>query len=304
MGAGRNWLLGCGIGCGVVLLIVVLVAGGSFYFLRDAFRGFQQMEETQSTLVAQHGQIADFKPRPDGRVDAARITAFLAVRDTTTASRTSLAHALGKEGPSSPDEKPRGFAKFLKGIKAGVGFTGALADYLHERSAALLAQKMGLGEYLYTYALAYYSWLGKDPGAGPSESNLDLDLDHKRREGGVVWGDQHGDWSKPEIRRQRLRVTVHDYLLPMLEGQLAAADTLGDKAWRDDLTAEVGKLRADPGRLPWQDGLPAPLRESLEPYRAQFEAQWSAEANLLEILTLEDREGREIHVEARSDTSL
>jgi len=42
------------------------------------------------------------------------------------------------------------------------------------------------------------------------------------------------------------------------------------------------------------------LRESLEPHRAQLEARWSETANMLEILTLEDREGRGIKVESTS----
>jgi hypothetical protein len=290
MSAGRNWLLGCGIGCGIVLLIFVLVAGGSFYMLRDAIHGFKQLEESQTALVEEHGRISDFQPRPDGRIPAERVVAFLAVRDTTSAKRDALARALNVDVPAMQGEGRKGLAKLFRGLKAGFGFTGTLADYLRARGAALVDQKMGLGEYLYTYSLVYYSWLGKDPGAGPSEMKIDYE---SKRDGHVmVWGEEHGDWSKPEVRRQRLRLLVHDHLLPMLESQLAAAEPAADPAWRRELAAEIDRLRADPARLPWQDGLPAPLRESLEPHRAQLEAQWSDAANMLEILTLEDRESR------------
>jgi hypothetical protein len=298
MGAARNWLLGCGIGCGVVLLIFVLVAGGSFYILRDTFRGFKQLSTSQTALVEEHGEIDDFRPQPDGRIPAERIVAFLAVRDTTAGSRDDLARALNVDVPALQGEGKPGVSKLLRGLKAGFGFTGAFAEYLRERGTALLAQDMGLGEYLYTYSLVYYSWLGKDPGAGPSE--LKADLDAKSDNGVIVWGQEEGDWSKPEVRRRRLRVMVREHLLPMLESQLAAVDTAGGAAWRADLTAEVARLRADPERLPWQDGLPAPLRESLEPHRAQLEAQWSDAANMLEILTLEDHERRGVTVQSTS----
>ncbi len=298
MGAGRNWLLGCGIGCGVVLLVFVLVAGGSFFVLRDAIRGFKQLEESQTTLVAEHGRIADFQPRPDGRIPAERIVAFLAVRDTTAEKRDELARALNVDMPALKDDGQKGVGKMLRGLKAGFGFTGSLAEYLRERGAAMVAQDMGLGEYLYIYSLAYYTWLGKDPGAGPAELNVDLESRRNKRV--MVWGEDQGDWSKPEVRRQRLRLMVHDHLLPMLESQLAAVDVAADPAWRGELAAEIERLRAEPGRLPWQDGLPAPLRESLEPHRAQLEAQWSDAANMLEILTLEDREGGGIKVKAAS----
>ncbi len=302
MSAGRNWLLGCGIGCGVVLLIFVLVAGGSFYVLRDAIRGFKQMEESQTTLIEELGRIADFQPRPDGRIPETRIVVFLAVRDTTSGKRDDLARALNVDMPALQDQGAKGVTKLFKGLKAGFGFTGALAEYLRERGAALLDQEMGLGEYLYTYSLVYYSWLGKDPGAGPSAWKVDRESDHDQHV--MVWGEEHGDWSDPEVRRQRLRLMVHDHLLPMLEGQLAAADTVADAVWRRELAAEVERLRADPGRLPWQDGLPTPLRESLEPHRAQLEAQWSDAANMLEILTLEEQEGPGIRVQATSRSEI
>jgi hypothetical protein len=203
--------------------------------------------------------------------------------------------------PAMKGDRDKGVSKMLRGLKAGFGFTGSLAEYLRSRGTALLAREMGLGEYLYTYSLVYYSWLGKDPGAGPTE--LKADLRASRNRGVIVWND-HGDWSKPEIRRHRLRLMVHTHMLPMLESQLAAADTAGGAAWRQDLAAEVARLRADPERLPWQDGLPAPLRESLEPHRAQFEAHWSEAANMLEIITLEDREERDSKEQAGSDESI
>lgn len=306
MGVGRNWLLGCGIGCGVVLLVFVLVVGGSFYALRDVIRGFKEMEESQSTLTAEHGRIADFRPEADGRLALERIDAFLAVRDSTAVAREDLARALAEDVPELQGEQSKGLSKFLRGLKAGVGFTGSLADYLRVRSAALLEQDLGLGEYLYVYALVYYSWLGKDPGAG--QASVDVEIDRKR-DGNVTWDQGRGDWSKPEVRRHRLRVIVHDNLLPMLEGQLAAADSLAaaspDSAitdWRRQLAAEVDRLRADPERMPWQDGLPAQLHESFAPRRAKFEAQWSETVNLLEIITLEDH-GTGITVRSSSEES-
>jgi len=92
MSAGRNWLLGCGIGCGVVLLVFVLVAAGPSTCSATPSR-LQAAGGIQTTLVKEHGQISDFRPRPDGRIPAERIVAFLAVRDTTAAQRDELARA-------------------------------------------------------------------------------------------------------------------------------------------------------------------------------------------------------------------
>jgi hypothetical protein len=59
-------------------------------------------------------------------------------------------------------------------------------------------------------------------------------------------------------------------------------------AWRQTLATEIRALERDPYRLPWQNGLPPTLAESLEPYRSRLEASYSALANHLELAPYQD----------------
>ena len=70
-------------------------------------------------------------------------------------------------GDKQPERKS-GLQKFLTVMRTGAGAIPRLAEFERNRADALLEHRMGLGEYWYIYSLAYYSWLKKDPGDGPS----------------------------------------------------------------------------------------------------------------------------------------
>jgi hypothetical protein len=75
--------------------------------------------------------------------------------------------------------------------------------------------------------------------------------------------------------------------LSMLRNQLEALDQLGSspdqRGWREALVAEIAAMESEPERLPWADGLPAKITNSLEPYRDRLEASYSELCNTLEM---------------------
>ena len=73
----KRWLQGCGIGCGIVaLLLVVAMIGGSLVVMRP----FREAVQTRETLDERYGQQADFAPAADGAIPSDRLEAFVAVR--------------------------------------------------------------------------------------------------------------------------------------------------------------------------------------------------------------------------------
>jgi hypothetical protein len=152
------------------------------------------------------------------------------------------------------------------------------------RNQALLDNEMGMGEYYYIYAIAYFSWLGKLPEDGPDFEVME--------EGG---GSRLGEMDIEEIREERrdsMLRRLHRTLLPMLQNQLAklAAAEPSDtpSEWRDLLEAEIKAMEEDRFRLPWEDGLPDVIKASLEPYRDRLEQSYNAMTNPFE-LTIEQR---------------
>jgi hypothetical protein len=137
---------------------------------------------------------------------------------------------------------------------------------------------MGPGEYYYIYALSYYSWLGKSPADGPPFRLVGQDEEHD------------DGWDEFDVREHRLEKTVRNLnrlMLPMLRHQLEDLKQQetgeGRNAWREELTAEIDKMTADSYRLPWSDGLPGSLKDSLLPYRERLEGDYSELCNPLEV---------------------
>ena len=80
-GAGKKWFIGCGIGCGLMVLILGGVGTCSYFGVKKIQEQVEGMEENADAVRARFGDPADFVPELDGAIPADRMEAFLAVRD-------------------------------------------------------------------------------------------------------------------------------------------------------------------------------------------------------------------------------
>lgn len=283
----KPWLWGCGIGCGLVLLIVVGLFTASFFFARNMVRGFEDAERSRAELATRFGDAGDFTPWPDGAVPAERMEAFLRVREATTEARAKLGDkfktiqqlASNADAGDLDSRSVREKLGFMINIgSSAFGLGAELGDFFAARNNALLEAGMGPGEYGYVYVLSYYSLLGRSPRDGMD--GFQADVHEGAPGGGVRWEVEIGDerragWPNPETRRQ---------VLAVFENQLAALDETSPEAWRLRLRDEVRALKSDPSRVPWQDGLPGSIAASLEPYRARLETTYDSRANFFELM--------------------
>jgi hypothetical protein len=275
----QKWLLGCGIGCGVVILLGLLTAGGGYLFVRSVFHGVQEVQESYEQLVAAHGAIEDWPPSRDGAVPPARMEIFLAVRDSLRGDLTRLDALLAEFPPDALFERGMSLKKVIETFRGLGQLVPPITDYLDQRNRLLLAMGMGPGEYTYIYSLSYYSFLGHAPDDGPV-------LTERGREGGRVRGDRlfddDGTFGRPETWRRYLRT-----MLALLQNQLAALPaTAGDPAaaaWRDELAEEVRRFADTPQTVAWAEGLPPLIAGSLGPYRVELEATYHAASNCFEL---------------------
>ena len=284
--ATKKWLVGCGIGCAVIILILIVLGIGGYMFFKDLIGEFQAQEELMETLTERYGEIRDFVPEPDGSIGPSRIEAFLSVRDAFAPFREKLESSMqelqDRVGKSEVEvRKPRNVFEM---VKLGFGLVPQIAEFMKFRNQALLDNEMGMGEYFYIYAIAYFSWLGKLPEDGPDFEVME--------EGG---GSRLGEMDIEEIREERrdsMLRRLHRTLLPMLQNQwakLTATETSDTPSeWRDLLEAEIKAMEEDRFRLPWEDGLPDVIKASLEPYKDRLEQSYNAMTNPFE-LTIEQR---------------
>lgn len=260
----RTWLIGCAAaGCGLAVLAAIVVIGGGALFVRDTMSGFEGALESRKAIDERFGAVAEFVPWPDGAVPAARMEAFLAVREALTPERERLAE-LFEALPMDPEQAqeldrqpfPEKMRSVFKITRTAFGLGGEMGDFFELRNRALLDQGIGMGEYTYIYALAFHSWLGQPLDEGPADMQMPV--------------------ASTRVRRN---------LRSMLQNQLAALDEDPgvDPIWRETLAAEIEVLESSPRRLPWEDGLPAALAASLEPYRERLAASYNPTTNPFEL---------------------
>ena len=275
-GKRSSWLLGCGIGCGVIVLIAVVVIAAGAFFVRDAMHGLGQAVDSGEALDQRLGKTSSYTPSVDGSIPAARMEAFLVVRESLEPQRKEIDRTFTEVIPSAQEARELEAKPFFEKITAvfgivrsAAGLGPAMGNLLHARNQALLDAGMGMGEYTYIYVLAYHSWLGHSPQDGPGEDKIRV-----RPEGEPI-----------SLRGEGLPSRIRDELLAILRNQLASFD--GEpperQAARGPLAAEIAAMESDPDRLPWQDGLPAATAASLAPYRDRLEAAYSPVTNAFEL---------------------
>ncbi len=106
-----GWLLGCGIGCGVLLLGAILLGVAGAFWMRGMLRGFDDAVEARARIEERFGTAGEFTPAADGSIPASRMEAFLAVREALGPPRREIAAIfagmpLSKEAAEELDRKP------------------------------------------------------------------------------------------------------------------------------------------------------------------------------------------------------
>jgi len=273
-----TWLIGCGIGCLVIVGIVVTLAVASGVFLRNSVKGLQEASDTREELDRQYGQPGEFRPAADGSIPADRMEIFLAVRDATQPARLEIVRTFQSfpmtEEEARELESKSFFEKIGSVFKIGgtaLQLPRAFGKFFQERNQSLIENQMGMGEYTYIYVLAYYGALGHSPQDGPEGHKVSIDT---------------GDGVKRSMGHSPLSGRIQGDLIDMLSNQLAAipAETDPDGgAWRRQLRAEIDALDDDPLRIPWQDGLPQAIADSIAPYRERLEKSYERRTNEFEL---------------------
>lgn len=257
--SGRPLLRGCAIGCGLLVLLGALFAGGFTWSMARLDRGALAGRES---LEQEYPGPDRYTPRVDGTIPEERMRRFLAVRRELAASCAPIAEHWRRfdamnELAESEDASPREF--FRQVSRVARDFPHVPQDYgayVAARNRALLEQRVGLGEYTWIYSVAYLGGLGYRPmRAMPGSEHPDLMIER------VI----------PQLREMMARRLAEAGGEERPPGSLAP--------WR----AELDALTQDPRRVPFQDGLPPELAASVEPFRPELEALACPEASELDL---------------------
>ena len=151
--AAKHWLIGCGVGCGVIVLFVIALGLAGGVWLKRSTTGFENAVQTRGDLEERFGQPGEFTPPADGAVPAERMEAFLAVREATAEPRQRLAKSFGgiplSEEKARELDEQRGVekARSVFGILGSAfGLVSGIGDFSEARKRALLDAEMGICE--------------------------------------------------------------------------------------------------------------------------------------------------------------
>ena len=266
---GQKWAIGCGVGCGLILLVTLMVGGGMFMAVRKVVKEGESIEESYEVLAADYGQPEDYTPTASGAIPAERMETFLAVREAMKPAAEKLARTIHiLDDDDGVEVEASGFEK----VKAGLSIIPSVLGYLKTRNETLLENGMGNGEYTYIYSMAYFAYLDKEVADGP---NVKLTGEEKDSNGFSF--DLEGETLTKEEREQEIRYYLHRLHLAFLNNQIGVA---GEEP---ALVAEREVLVNNPRRMLWEEGLPEPVAASIAPYAEELDAGSVPILNLIEV---------------------
>lgn len=268
----QKWFIGCGIGCGLMILIIVAIGGGIFFAVKDVVKEAESIEATQEALRDVYGTPDEFIPAADGSIAPDRMEAFLATREAHRQSREKLAEIIYL---LDDDDGVEVEANALDKIKAGLTLIPSMLSFLGERNQHLLDNNIGVGEYTYIYSIAYFNVMNKNLTDGPSFQITGQDGD----DSGVQWNmETSGDDGEVLEKREReIRRHLHRLQMSFLNNQINIS---GGSA---ELTAEREKMLSSSRRLLWEEGLPEVIRQSVLPYTSRLDESYSSVLNVVEL---------------------
>ncbi len=271
----QKWLLGCGIGCAAMIVLIIGVVTGGIFFIRGKFHPLQEAADSRKAVIKAYGTLESYVPPANGAIAPERMEAFLSVRDALRNAQDQLDAGLARFDVDNL-KKPS-FGSVLRMLNDLSNIIIPIGTYMHQRNQVLLDKGMGLGEYAYIYTIAYHSWLGHAPEEGPPVLTKIRLQDRSQSLG------NDSNISPESVRRQYRRL-----ILRLLNNQLDSIKDPEPSPWRRILKAEIDRIDRDPERVAWQDNLPAPIEKSLSPYRDRLVLSFHSSANFFEFLTLEE----------------
>ncbi len=284
----KKWFVGCGIGCGLFLLVGAGVGIFGFMAVKDVVKRTDNISESYDVLVETFGSPEEFIPQLDGSIPPSRVEVFLETRRNMAPSREALSRILFVLQGEMDDYESSGASK-LELLKSGIGFLPALFNFMESRNVAMVEEGMGPGEYMYIYSLAYFGLLEKDEGDGPALA-IKGDAKGDDHNGGFQWQVGNGrdeEGVSRDERSREVRSKLNRLLGEVLSNQLLALQNSG--AALDDpavlaLKEEMAAMGLEKLRLIWEEGLPLQIRSSLEPFSEELDELYDPIMNAVEII--------------------
>jgi len=245
----------------LTLATVAFFLAAGIYFVVAPTREPKRLEQS---LIDQYGWADKYTPIVDGSIPPQRVEGFVRVRETLQPNCLDFQgildgvlaiESIETNQEMSPVEKTSTGIRGFMGIFATLP---AIAEFMEIRNASLLAEEMGLGEYMYIYLAAYGEQLANESVSAYSG-----------------------------MEEAYIGARTRDEFVQILGNQLAALETAGPEASPEgliaDLRAEIEAIEDGSHSSPWPNGPTGVTRESLAPYHEQLAKLYCAGIVAIEL---------------------
>jgi hypothetical protein len=232
----------------ITLATVAFFLAAGIYYVVAQTRETKRMEQA---LIERYGWANEYTPAIDGSISPQRMEKFILVRKMVQPGCLDYQSILDDLIDLEAIETNQDLSSTKK-VTTGIG--GAInvfsspskfLKFLEVRNRTLLAEEMGLGEYIYIYVAVYGEQLAQE-----SDS---------------VYSGMEDAYISPRARNEFVMI---------LRNQLAAMDTSGSEAasagLATELREEIEALEDGSHESPWPHGPSGRTRESLAPYQEQL----------------------------------
>ncbi len=246
-----------------IATIIFFLGAGTWFFVLP----IQQSKRLEHSLIDQFGWAPRYIPPVDGVIQPDRLERFVRVREAVQANcRTfqSIMDNVIRLETLESDPNLSASQKTSEGfdtIKSMFSAAPTFLEFMDARNSALLAEEMGLGEYIYIYLAAYGELLAQE-----SQGK---------------YADQDEAYLSPRARKEYVQILGNQLAALQAADQNQDASSIALIA---DLQAEMAALEDGSHVAPWPDGPPARTGESLTPYSDRISALYCEGIVQVEIL--------------------
>lgn len=232
----------------LTLATVVFFIGAGIYFL---FITVGESKRLEQTLIDRHGWANHYIPPLDGIVPPDRLERFIRVREAVQPNciilQRILFDILSLEAIDENEDLSAGekVSESLGTFRSMFSFAPNFLEFMDARNLALLADEMGIGEYIYIYLAAYGEQLGDD-----------LDSEYTDREETRI---------SPRARKEFAQMLINQTVAIEAAGQAQSLAKL-----HTELLTEAEGLNSGSHSSPWPNGPPENTQQALAPYRNQL----------------------------------
>jgi len=241
--------------------VLFFIGAGIYFFILP----IQESKRLEQALIDRYDWPTLYVPAAHGGVEPQRVEKFIRVREAVQDNCRTFQgildsvirlETLESDEDLAADEKAsEGFDSLKDMFSAAPTFL----EFMDARNNALLAEEMGLGEYIYIYLAAYGKQLA--------------------READGRYAEQEDAFLSPRERKEYAQILGNQ--LTALETTEITAET---RTLVADLKAAISATEDESRASPWPNGPPGRTRDSLAPYRERLSALYCEGIVRVEVL--------------------